>query len=491
MLLHIQIASLLLFLISAGGCVPMPASIPDSSPPLATNDTEATAGVKQGWTAEPNGRGTFDIIWSCGLTMFLCSWSVLCLNVPEPGVTRFRMFRRKLYVTALAFLGPEFIFQIALGQYISARRSLKDFHESGYTQWTMTHAFYADMGGFILQTRDWKPFPVDAKQLHYLVTEGYVEFPKLQKQGIADKNKVDGLLRIITLCQTLWFVFNMAGRAAQHLEITVGELTTAAFIVCSIGITIAWLQKPADVTMPETIYCNSTIAEILVKAGEAASQPYSRTPLDFVSRKEWAWSLYWSNWINIIRNMGIVFGPQTRPVNRFENTLSLEVEGPMKWVMFAMTAVYTAIFACGWNYNFPTYTELMLWRAASGTICATLVVYLTITEIAFNLYPRVRKYLTKTQSDHGEGESAQTTEGSQGGYLASKARKFAACIRNNSVSNDPQLTVPLRAILPIYVVGVFYCHARTYVFVADIIQLRSLPASAYMSVEWTKVLPHF
>ena len=109
--------------------------------------------------------------------MFLCSWSVLCMNVPGPDDSRFQVFKRKLYMTALAFLGPEFIFQIALGQFVSARHSIKDFHASGYKQWTMTHAFYADMGGFILHTKDWVPFPIDAKQLYYLVTEGHVKFP--------------------------------------------------------------------------------------------------------------------------------------------------------------------------------------------------------------------------------------------------------------------------------------------------------------------------
>lgn len=34
-----------------------------------------------------------------------------------------------MYLTALALLGPEFIFQIALSQWQSACRSVRDFHE--------------------------------------------------------------------------------------------------------------------------------------------------------------------------------------------------------------------------------------------------------------------------------------------------------------------------------------------------------------------------
>lgn len=40
--------------------------------------------LKQGWTPGPDGRGTLDIIWSCGVTMVLCSWSILCMNMPGP-----------------------------------------------------------------------------------------------------------------------------------------------------------------------------------------------------------------------------------------------------------------------------------------------------------------------------------------------------------------------------------------------------------------------
>ena len=395
-------------------------------------------------------------------------------------------------MTALAFLGPEFIFQIALGQMVSARQSVRDFRAAGYdhNRWTMTHAFYADMGGFLLKPRDWVEFPIDAKQLHYLVTKGYTKIPEISRSEIADKNKVDGLLRFLTLCQILWFIINMAGRASEHLVITCGELTTAAFIVCSIGTTLCWLHKPADVVTSETIEIEASMSEILLAAGEEAHMPYNRTPLDFVSRKEWAWSLYWSNWINILRNLGIIFGPQTRPVTRFENTIAHELPGVMRYVFLGMSAIYTSTFALGWKYSFPTHTETILWRSASVTMLSTLVAYWAITEYAFYLHPILRKKLSKTTKMVAAEQFRHDLE-QRHGWLTSKAKGAAACIRNNSVSNDPALTVPLRAILPIYVVGVFYCHARTYIFIADIIQLRSLPPSAYFTVNWIELIPHF
>ena len=59
----------------------------------------------------------------------------------------------------------------------------------------MKHAFFADMGGFLLQTTDEVPFPIDAKQLYYLLANDYLEYPSIDLVEIDDKNKTDGFAR--------------------------------------------------------------------------------------------------------------------------------------------------------------------------------------------------------------------------------------------------------------------------------------------------------
>ena len=498
MLARFPVLSTLMLFITVACSTSTPTAIYATSTLLPNNSTSSvlpsnatTASSNTGWTPQPDGRGTMDIIWSCAFAMFLCSWAILCLNVPGPDDTSLGMFHRRLWLTALAFLGPEFILQIALGQWLSARRSVKDFHASGYTQWTMSHAFFADMGGFVLQTRDWVPFPIDAKQLHYLILKGHVEYPTITKQKIKDKNKVDHLLRLITIVQIFWFVLNTLGRAIQHLAITCLELTTAAFIVCSLGISICWFHKPADIMTAETIESNSRIADILLEASDKARQPYDRTPLDFVSRKEWAWSLYWSNWINILRNIHIVFAPKTKPVNRLENSLSLELSKRANAAWLGLTAIYSSIFIAAWSNNFPTPTERLLWRASSVTVMGTLISYWVVTEFGLSWYPALRQHLGHITAERRDLEhSPRRRSLIRQSYLTRKARLVAACIRNNSVSKDPALTVPLKAILPIYILGFLYCHARAYIFVEDFIELRSLPLSAYTNVQWSALFPH-
>ena len=239
----------------------------------------------------------------------------------------------------------------------------------------------------------------------------------------------------------------------------------------------------------------ASIADIIRDAGDQASQLYSRTPLDFISRKEYPWSLYWSNWINILRNLHINFAPRHRPAARFENTTCLEIPADMQWISLGLTAIYAAVFLGGWNYSFPTRTEQNLWRAASVTLMSTLVLYWAITEFTFTLYPKLRPRLSAVLARARNVGGKPATRAWHGhsnkmGSLGRRATSIAECIRNNSVGQDPALTVPLKAMLPIYVVGFFYCNARTYIFIADIIELRSLPASAYQTVNWTDFIPH-
>jgi hypothetical protein len=104
----------------------------------------------------------------------------------------------------VGILGPELIMTLAAGQYCSAKTSLDEFRASGFgpKQWTLKHAFLADMGGIILETPDCPPFPISSKQLHYLVThkrngngDNYLPFPDISLADIKDKNKADGLAR--------------------------------------------------------------------------------------------------------------------------------------------------------------------------------------------------------------------------------------------------------------------------------------------------------
>lgn len=124
--------------------------------------------MSYGWVNQPDGCGTSDILQHCLTTIFLCSWSSLCLNIESKRGSRHFLIN-KLRWMLFTILWPEVIVGVALEQWVSATQSVEDFSGIGFTAWTMQHAFFADMGGFSLKTPDFPAFPVDSQQLLHLI----------------------------------------------------------------------------------------------------------------------------------------------------------------------------------------------------------------------------------------------------------------------------------------------------------------------------------
>jgi hypothetical protein len=378
----------------------------------------------------------------------------------------------------------------------------------------MKHAFYADSGGFFLCTPDFKPIPIDAKQLLYLINNEYIEYPNFTEKEIDDKNKMDVLIRFVSVAQILWFTVTIIARGAEGLVVTGIELTTAAFVLCSLGAIFCWWNKGADVGVPEKLYTKTTMADILKAGGDAAGRPYHRTPLDFISREEWHWSLYWAHWINILRKMHIIFAPRVLPYDRIENTtwLNLKARGALP-ALILMILAYIAIFLAAWNDYFPTKDEQTLWRISSLSMLATAALYFLVTGFAYVLYPALQRYFQAPSSIPESQRIAMPPQKSSGNEsklvseklsviiglprsslqppkARSRLSSIAAKIRNNSVLKDPSMDVPLKAQLPMYAVAFIYCCSRTTTWILDIIQFRDLPASAFTTVTWGGFFAH-
>lgn len=479
-----------------------------------TTGNSGDASHKRGWTPQPDGRGTLDILWSCAFTMSLCSWSIICMNMPGAKESKYLVLWRKFALTALGIACPEVILEMAAGQWVRARQCVRDFNSDDVEQprsdtqdpqcmntiekanvkekWTMEMAFFADMGGFRLQTRNRDPFPIDARQLLYLVRNGYVQQPVFKPQMIDDKNKVDVLLRAIILCQISWFLVSVVGRWAQHLVVTTAELTTVSFIFCSAITEIFWWHKPADVVMAEIIKIDADVDDILKRASQPPDA-WKMTPLDFASREEWWWSKAWWNFLNILRKMHISFGSEGRPIDRIADSCQRVLPRREQYLLLAITTGCFAVFFIAWNDDFPTETERMFWRACCIIMMSLLYVGLAISECvqAYNVFQR---------RSQGASPSSLTPRSGlleNGWFKLERLRQFVKQldkalnkVRNNSPDDDPELYVPLRVILPLYVMGFSYFFCRTFILIEDALELRSLPASAYASVDWEKFWPH-
>ncbi|KAF2225267.1 hypothetical protein BDZ85DRAFT_248631 [Elsinoe ampelina] len=447
---------------------------------------------KQGYTRQPDARGTLDILWSCIFTLFLCSWTIICTNLPGVGTSYVVTWWRKSWLTLLGLLAPEFVFGAAFIQWSTARTSMKQFQESGYKDWTMTHSFFADAGGFLLHTRDFPACPINGLQLHYLVIHGYVPLPALTKQHIGDRNKMDGMLRLISLWQVFWFCFNEFFRFLDGIHITALELTTVANIICSVPSAMCWFDKPQDVTMPETIFCKTTMAQILKEAkfGNPTSH-YRYSPLEFIDRREWSWSRQWCHWTNILRHMGIDFVPDATPIKRVQTTYIREISDIQYFFVCAVGFVYMAMFVLAWNHDFPTRLEQLHWRFASLGAMATLLLCLFFERLGFILWPVWRERLMCHRTYRKwRAKMDWHPQRPWEKRLNTKVSNLARMCRNNTVSQDRALDVPLKTQLPLYFIGFMYFYTRGTMAILDIIELRHMPISAYTEARWTSLLPH-
>ena len=375
--------------------------------------------------------------------------------------------KKKLDWMLFTLFWPEVTVGVAFEQWESARQCVEDFSKTwkkGYEKWTLRHAFFADMGGFLLQAPDFPAFPVDGQQLLYLIEKKYIPYPKVDSETIWDKNKADGFARAITLVQITWFSIQCIARGAQRLSLSTLELLTINMIFCTVFTFYFWNHKPLDIRTPIILQTDTPIAKILHEAGDSAREPYTLTPLDFIAARPtpanfvaaWWWGL-------IVCFDGYLFqiNEKQRPVSTFSDSGAIPPRGYsflscLLRIMLSMG--YFALHFAGWNFHLPTVTERNLWHGAIIYFLALYSGYLVVFSVVTLFSASIaRKWFRKEASTFIE-------------IASMLPRSFQLCI-----------------LIPIY--G-SYGLVRLYIVVEGFISLRRLPVDAYESVNWANFIVH-
>ncbi|PYI16574.1 hypothetical protein BO86DRAFT_435685 [Aspergillus japonicus CBS 114.51] len=435
-------------------------------------------------------------------------------NIPARTDQWYHRLRDRLHLASIGVLGPEFLLMLALGQWSSARASVKkfeqlarDFPNSNRPSWTLAHAFYADMGGFILEEEGNATFfPVNAEQLYFLIANNYIKHPPLTEEEINDRNKSDSFSRVLAVSQALWFLVNSALRVAQGLFLTTLELTTISYVVVFLVTSFCWRAKPSGITGTMPVKTETPIETIRAEHCLFPDQRWHGTPLDFVHADISFCGVHWRYYTQILRNIHLpVFSrPMTaQPQNRIISDNFPVTDLRADCIATPVLLLFGSMFLIAWDFHYPTRAERLLWRIASAyNLLFTVVGGLHAGYCDKILLPRA--YVERRQripwiaspspSPSSRGSQMESCPSSCSPPLKSSSQGFwtrlAGRLRNIDPTHDPKAELPLRVLVPTSVICALYCVGRAYILVEDFIALRSLPASAFQTVSWEDYVPH-
>jgi hypothetical protein len=262
--------SLIIFFIRTSAAAPV-----DS----AANTTQSSDFV--GYVSEPNVRGTTSLLLSCVLTLVLCVWSALHLNVPQQDASPLQCFLCNVRWIITGVYAPELVVFTAWRQWASARllgklvtrlsnesktkkqpapqtvtaavileqstvsltgRSL--YHSATFAQhrhdWTKTHDFFASTGGFAFEiptARGRSRFlPETSPARITLIVRGVSllakcnRLPDVPERDILDKSKANNLAKALVVIQASWMLLQTLGRVVVGLPVTLLEVNTMAHV---------------------------------------------------------------------------------------------------------------------------------------------------------------------------------------------------------------------------------------------------------------------
>lgn len=212
------------------------------------------------WATTSNVRSSSDLLWTATLTLSLCVYTVIHINVPPPDKSIWWFILCKTKWVLVAMIAPELALATAYLQWETARilgsklRKLR-FEQNGESQGKepasstrvkhgMTYGFYVAMGGFVVDVRDihnhLELVTILPQGVLWLAERGH--FIDLSKKDIQDKSKADALAKSLVCIQVTWLVIQCIGRKAKGLPIALLEIHVLVHVVCALCLYFFWAK---------------------------------------------------------------------------------------------------------------------------------------------------------------------------------------------------------------------------------------------------------
>ena len=384
----------------------------------AENNTTSEHGVV-GWQIDASNRGTLDIILSSIFTILACTWSVQHLNVPGPNDNKARW--RRISWTFITIFFPELLLAHAVIEFLMALESMEDMEKCAGVrvrypdlyfplrwlhlmkkreiaqpsdddeeyleiEWTLTHAYYANMGGFHLFMKkvEFDPDVRDSIEVHFRIppknmdnkyvelcsltakqlefclnNRAFFQFPEvpLSEKEIKDKGKLELFTKLIAVVQILVLLVSTILRACRHLAISQLEIVTLVFALCAIMIYVFRWFKPQSV---------ETSTRIWLKSDPFDSGKEDKLNTDLKTNVNGLRKGVPDSIFSILTNFEECLAPKL--LSRIPNdNIPQRERHRMHAILYLLTVLTVAaggLHLIAWDFEFPTRVERKLWKAA-------------------------------------------------------------------------------------------------------------------------------
>jgi hypothetical protein len=287
---------------------------------------EKTNSTRVGWVSSNHSRSTASLLWSCIVALLACLWTVQHPNVRPQWKMKDRVREQAKWILFSA-MAPEVVAYMAMIEYFDAKRYTR---EKNYREgWTLTHSFYALMGGFVAESEGQAPTQLSRYSLDELVGNHTVAVPEMPERVIDDMAKVDPFSKVFTCLQSACVVIEVIARAAKGLPVSELELATIAYIICLFTTYAFWWKKPQGVCTTTRVTC-----------------------LNERRLKENLWGRTSASFHKSIKD---------------EISSAFEASG-IGLAVFSV--VFGSIHVIAWNFSFPSSVERIMWISCSLTITA-------------------------------------------------------------------------------------------------------------------------
>ena len=109
------------------------------APAPVQNLTAPRTDIASPWVSGPDNRGTWSLLCSCVLTLVLCVWTAIHLNVPSYNESQLSQWLRKLKWVLLAIMAPELGAYTACEQYFQAKKLIRQLGEISVNNGSQSH----------------------------------------------------------------------------------------------------------------------------------------------------------------------------------------------------------------------------------------------------------------------------------------------------------------------------------------------------------------